>query len=199
MAVTNNLINIGNVVNDGLGDDLRTAFRKVNENFTELNNLGTLVVNNLGEGATVFKSPLTRNSEGSNVLEFRTLISGTNVEVLELPNSIKISSFSPPSFGQIETETGVINATGSIREVVIQGGVAPGGITPDIHVSNVANRITISNVFPVTDVLTGFDFGNLSGPRNIIDVLMSAANIDFGTITNPGTLNIDFGFIVPTA
>jgi hypothetical protein len=29
-------INIGNVVNDGLGDDLRTAFQKVNANFTAL-------------------------------------------------------------------------------------------------------------------------------------------------------------------
>ncbi len=29
-------INLGNVVNDGLGDDLRTAFQKVNANFTEL-------------------------------------------------------------------------------------------------------------------------------------------------------------------
>jgi hypothetical protein len=29
-------INIGNVVNDGLGDDLRTAFEKVNANFADL-------------------------------------------------------------------------------------------------------------------------------------------------------------------
>ena len=29
-------INIGNIVNDGLGDDLRTAFQKVNANFSDL-------------------------------------------------------------------------------------------------------------------------------------------------------------------
>ena len=29
-------INIGNLVNDGTGDDLRTAFEKVNSNFTNL-------------------------------------------------------------------------------------------------------------------------------------------------------------------
>ena len=29
-------INIGNIANDGTGDDLREAFRKVNENFDEL-------------------------------------------------------------------------------------------------------------------------------------------------------------------
>ena len=31
-------INIGNIANDGTGDDLREAFIKVNNNFTELNN-----------------------------------------------------------------------------------------------------------------------------------------------------------------
>ena len=29
-------INIGNIANDGTGDDLREAFRKVNENFDAL-------------------------------------------------------------------------------------------------------------------------------------------------------------------
>ena len=32
-------INIGNVVNDGLGDNLRSAFQKVNDNFAELTGL----------------------------------------------------------------------------------------------------------------------------------------------------------------
>ena len=31
-----NLINIGNIANDGTGDDLREAFVKVNNNFEEL-------------------------------------------------------------------------------------------------------------------------------------------------------------------
>ena len=33
-------INIGQNVNDGTGDDLRTAFDKVNDNFTYLDGLG---------------------------------------------------------------------------------------------------------------------------------------------------------------
>jgi hypothetical protein len=43
-------INIGNQSNDGTGDSIREAFRKVNENFTELYG-----VNNLGEGLFLTK------------------------------------------------------------------------------------------------------------------------------------------------
>jgi hypothetical protein len=39
-------INIGNIVNDGLGDDLRTAFEKVNANFATLNNDLTITTTN---------------------------------------------------------------------------------------------------------------------------------------------------------
>ena len=41
-------INIGNLVNDGLGDDLRTAFQKVNANFTSLNGELSITGSNLG-------------------------------------------------------------------------------------------------------------------------------------------------------
>ena len=49
-------INIGNIANDGTGDDLREAFRKVNENFDELVELqhfqarGVLSVGRKGRG-----------------------------------------------------------------------------------------------------------------------------------------------------
>jgi len=66
-------INLGNYANDGTGDDLRTAFDKVNQNFasldTEYNVLGGT---NLGGGTGVF---IDRN--GIN-LEFKTLTSVDN-------------------------------------------------------------------------------------------------------------------------
>ena len=49
-------INIGNVVNDGLGDDLRTAFEKVNANFADLSTQLTITASNVGAvGVGVFK------------------------------------------------------------------------------------------------------------------------------------------------
>ena len=34
------IIDVGNVANDGQGDPIRTAFQKTNSNFTELYNIG---------------------------------------------------------------------------------------------------------------------------------------------------------------
>ena len=61
-------INIGNVVNDGLGDNLRTAFEKVNANFTELLTTFDLTAANAQElGADVFKE------KTGSILKFRNL------------------------------------------------------------------------------------------------------------------------------
>lgn len=192
MAITNNLINIGHVVNDGLGDDLRTAFRKVNENFLELNTLGTLVAENLTTAGYKVFNRVYKNDSGANVLEFKTIQAGENITISESPTMVTIAGYSPKAFNQIQTDTNTVTANFSTG-ISIKGGIAPGGKTPDIEVSGSGSAITVRNVFPVTDVLTGFDLGILSGPRNVVDILVSAANIDFGTITSPGALDIDFG------
>jgi hypothetical protein len=62
-------INLGNVVNDGLGDDLRTAFEKVNANFAELLTTFTLTGANAQEvGAKVFKE------KTGSILKFKNLV-----------------------------------------------------------------------------------------------------------------------------
>lgn len=66
-------INLGNYANDGTGDDLRTAFQKVNANFTELGASDVRNGLNLGEGAAVFSR---RNTNAE--LEFKTLTSTDN-------------------------------------------------------------------------------------------------------------------------
>lgn len=41
----------------------------------------------------------------------------------------------------------------------------------------------------------GFDFGNISNPSNILELLIQITPVDFGTIQIPGSLNLDLGFI----
>jgi len=53
------VINIGTVANDGTGDPLRTAFDKVNDNFTELYNDDAGDVNSLVAGTGVSVSSAT--------------------------------------------------------------------------------------------------------------------------------------------
>ena len=72
-------INLGQYANDGTGDDLRTAFQKVNANFALLNdNVNISNGTNLGTGIPIFKQ---RNSAN---LEFKTVTS--------VDNSITITS-----------------------------------------------------------------------------------------------------------
>jgi len=55
------VINIGSVANDGTGDPLRTAFDKVNDNFTELYNDDAGDVNQVTGTGGITASPTTGN------------------------------------------------------------------------------------------------------------------------------------------
>jgi len=81
-------INLGTYANDGTGDDLRTAFQKVNANFTQLF-AEAAVINgtNLGAGAGIFK-----DKAGVN-LEFKSLTStDTSVVFTSSENTVNLSA-----------------------------------------------------------------------------------------------------------
>lgn len=83
-------INLGNYANDGTGDDLRTAFTKVNSNFNLLFGTANVVSGvNLGTGSAVFadKNPNTLN------LEFKTLTSiDSSIRFTSNTNTLDLSS-----------------------------------------------------------------------------------------------------------
>jgi hypothetical protein len=177
-------INIGNQVNDGLGDDLRTAFQKVNANFTDLGTQLTITGANMGGvGVGVFKQ-----RTGAN-LEFKSLISGTKIALDEFTDTIRIRSTAPDAFTQIDTNSGSVLAS-TFPAITLQGG-------DDIEVTTFGSAITVNNIIPVTKILTTFDFGYITGELDYTTQLsLAAANIDFGTITLEGTLGLDCGTIV---
>lgn len=83
-------INVGNVVNDGSGDDLRTAFVKVNENFTELVNMQgeDNTASNVGTGTGVFKEKVNTD------LKFKSIVAGTGITVTSDANTITLANTS---------------------------------------------------------------------------------------------------------
>lgn len=98
-------INLGNYANDGTGDDLRTAFQKVNDNFLYLtaeasvvnaNNLGTVVMtggNNLGTTITVANTTgLIRGSVVSVTSGTGNFSANTTVTQINGPTSFTVSS-----------------------------------------------------------------------------------------------------------
>jgi len=183
-------INVGNLVNDGLGDDLRTAFQKVNANFAELNAELTISAINTGDtGVGLFKEKV-----GSE-LRFKKLVAGTKVVLDENTDSITVNNSAPDAFIRIDSDSGTIYAN-TYQQITAQGIAAPGSETgiKDIEVTANGSSLNFKTIIPVTEYLTTYDFGYLNGTYdNAIQLAMQAGNIDFGTLTYDSDLNLDCG------
>ena len=184
-------INKGNVVNDGLGDDLRTAFEKVNSNFSSLNAELTVEVINLSSSGTgLFKEKV------GNELRFKSLQGGAKIILNERTDTVEIASTAPDSFTRFDTDAGIMRA--SVNEAIsVQGTFAPGSETliKDIEVtSDGSTGLKIKNIIPVTEYLTTYDFGSINGSYdNALQLNFNAANIEFGTLTLDSDLDLDCG------
>jgi hypothetical protein len=181
-------INIGNVVNDGLGDDLRTAFEKVNANFTTLDSSLTITASNIGAtGVGVFKQKTDAD------LEFKNLVAGRNMAIDDNTNTLEIRSTAPDAFTRFDTDSGSMLAS-TYQQITIAGAPALGTRRADIEVTTSGSTLSIKNIIPVTDILETFDFGPLNGLfTNSIQMALAASNVDFGTIDYPSRYGLDCG------
>lgn len=187
-------INIGNLANDGLGDDLRTAFEKVNANFSDLNDELTVEVVNLGPSVSgLFKEKV------GNELRFKSLDAGAKITFTNNADSITISSSVPDAFTRFDTDAGFMPAY-TAEAISIQGTFAPGSETGIKDIEVTTDGITglkIKNIIPVTEYLTTYDFGTINGTyENAIQLNFAAANIEFGTMTLDSDLDLDSGGIL---
>jgi hypothetical protein len=131
--MTVQLINIGNVANDGTGDDLREAFIKVNQNFEEidLRDDEQTTVSNLGDtGEGVFAQKLVYD------LQFKKLLAGANVTLTSDLEKIMIAADSGVSDLTITADTGNVVLDDSAA-LTISGGT-------DISTSIVAGVLTVT-------------------------------------------------------
>lgn len=182
-------INVGNLVNDGLGDDLRTAFLKVNANFSELNTGLTITASNSGLGAGVFKQ------KTNNDLEFKSLVSGTKILIEESADVLTINTTQEDAFIRFDTDSGSMLAS-THEQITLQGIAAPGSETglKDIEVTTSGSSVNFKTVIPVTEYLQTYDFGSINGVyANAIQLAMQTANIDFGTLTFTSDIDLDCG------
>jgi len=82
-------INLGSYPNDGTGDDLRTAFTKVNTNFQTLFSEGAIINGtNLGTGTSILRG---KNNTTTN-LEFKTLTSDSSILIAHDANTVRLVS-----------------------------------------------------------------------------------------------------------
>lgn len=187
-------INIGNRVNDGLGDDLRTAFEKVNANFAELEGSITVIASNTGDtGVGIFRDKV------GNELRFKKLVASTKIIIEDRTESVVIYSTQPDAFTTINTNAGTLLATESL-ELRMQGAASytqpdPSQTGRNISVKKTATgTITIDTALDLKQILTTLDFGPISGAYSFpTQFALQSSNIDFGTLENPGLLEVDLG------
>jgi hypothetical protein len=176
-------INIGNVVNDGLGDDLRTAFEKVNANFVELSNVLTVTARNLGTtGEGIFAGKVGPE------LQFKNIVAGNRIILDSGPEGIVVSATYPEAITSITTNAGVVSAN-TANDITIQG-------LDNIIVTGAGSVISIDTVLDLNQILLSFDFGPIArGYDHPIQLALAASNVDFETILDPGTLSFELGEI----
>ncbi len=153
-----NLVNLGNSANDGTGDDLREAFVKVNNNFTEIQNQLGFTGENLGSsGAQVF------SKLEDYVLKFRRLVAGENIQLQEFDNTIQITAQVPDSRFVVTTDSGSVVTGNGITTNILggQGATVSGNentktITIDASVEDDLNPVLGAslngNNFSITNV-----------------------------------------------
>ena len=180
-------INIGNLVNDGLGDDLRTAFQKVNANFADLNDELTLNLLSTGNGESLFKEKSDSN------LIFKSLRGGTGIQVSTISDTLVVANTRSVPFEKIDTDSGSI-LSASYQNITLQGTQSPTSETgtKDIEVTASGSSVRFKTIIPVTDYLQTYDFGTLTGTyQNAIQLALTAANIDFGTLQYSSDIDLD--------
>ena len=202
------LINIGNIANDGTGDDLREAFIKTNANFEELDlrDDEQTTAKNLGDtGEGLF---FRRNVYD---LELKKISAGSNVTLTADDNKIVIAADSGVSDLTITADTGnvvlddsaalTISGGADISTAIVDGvlTVAYTGVTdlvsdttPQLSADLDAQANNLLNVGTIaTSGITGPLIGNVTGLVHGIDIRTIAGNdqADFGAI-NPVIENL---------
>jgi hypothetical protein len=206
------LIDIGNIANDGTGDDLRTAFEKVNENFVELETSidASTVAANVGDGLGLYKQKTV------NTLEFKSLGVGAFLSITAVGDKIVVDT----AFTNKNINVGSLTASGNIEGNIITASMFSGtvggnlmgrvypqapdyiigagniiGVQPDPGLANYRPaRVDGIAVKELDRTINTFDFGTIDNVyTSAFAYLLDQIGLDAGTILSPSNLSIDAG------
>lgn len=180
-------VNVGNVVNDGTGDDLYTAFTKVNDNFRQIDfaQAQNNTISNVGQGIGIYKEKI-----GSD-LRLKSVIAGDGISILDSGVDLTITN---TSYGihAIHGDDGAFEAS-SLNDIL---NIVGGGNTT---VTIVGNILTIDATFALVNDMNpqlGADLdlngNNITGTGEIsADNFYGTFNGEFlGNLTGDVTGNV---------
>ena len=182
-------INLGAYANDGTGDDLRTAFQKVNANFQELSGANNIANGtNLGAGVGIFAQRNIAN------LEFKTLTSTNNtVLITSTANTVNLAATTDVVADTSPQLGGNLDLNGHVITGIYGGGIVNtpiDGYSVSI-LAGILELLLSSNPFDIN--LGSFDnpTGGNEDPNSGIDLDMG------GFILNSYSNTLDFGVFYP--
>jgi hypothetical protein len=195
MAIYDTLeeINLGNIANDGTGDDLREAFRKTKASLEYLYGTGNapLVGSNVGDtGVAVYKQKV------DTTLEFRK-IDAIGALTIAVVNDVITVDFAPSSSVNFNNQN--ITDVNSLTAITLNGalvGSVDGNVVGLIRSGGTVESNPFVNVNLLNSQVNTFDYGFIVTTfTNPIAYLLNEIGTDMGTITNPNSVNIDAGTI----
>jgi hypothetical protein len=185
--MTLQIINLGNYANDGTGDDLRTAFEKVNGNFDILR-FEIAGATNLGNGTGLF----AQKNAIDPFLEFKSLTSlDTSVEISSTATTVNLKAMTV-----VETDTApILGGDMELNGHTIKASNG-GGIESKIWNVDVQSLASLVSILMESNQST-IDMGYFSAPTGYV-VDYAGYLLDMGTFLDPAVgNNIEFGVFNP--
>ncbi|NBR23665.1 MAG: hypothetical protein EBU08_07820 [Micrococcales bacterium] len=183
--MTQEVIDIGTAPNDGLGDPLREAFAKTNNNFSQL--FATSGVSGISNGSSNVNIPLVNgnvviSSAGTaNVLT----VTGTGVNVAGTLNSSGLATLGNLSVTGTVISTGTIQGLGAVTAVTV---TASGNSSANNAI--VSNLLTAGQLSLTGNIVSATVTGNIVGSNIATSGLVTATgNITGGNVITAGQVS----------
>lgn len=182
-------INLGNYANDGTGDDLRTAFQKVNSNFTELGASDVRGGLNLGPAYITLTTTGASSATGVVTLTFAEQLTAP----FSIGDSINVSGVIPAGFN------GTYNVTACTTTSVSYAGTTNG---PQVTAGTI--KANLGKVFAQRNNNAQLEFLTLISVDNTITFTVSESTLNLKANTRlsddpapklSGTLNLNGNYV----
>lgn len=209
-TVTVQNINIGNLPNDGTGDDLRSAFVKVNNNFNELDSRSqNIEVDAFNLGTSASSEGLFYNKT-DNTLNFKSLQAGTGISLSANSSTVTIDAAVGISDLIFTTDSGSVRINEEDGSGVINFEGGPGIVieklanpSNDIRI-RATNGVLQADTAPKLSANLDVDFHNITRADSVTannfygDLTGLVHGIDVRDLSEVLFDNFDFGDFQPS-